>query len=192
MLKVIVVQPGATDFDEQRRIKGSLDLPLTENGTHQVARTVRELAGAEIDHIYSSPCRSAQQTAEALAQSRRLRIRTIDAFRNLNHGLWHGKLIDEVKRQQPRVYRLWQDHPESVCPPQGESWLAARGRAAAALQRVLRKHREGVVALIIPDPMATMVRSMLSRTQPGDLWKAECDCGQWQLIDIQSTLAVPS
>ncbi len=191
MLKVIVVQPGATDFDEQRRIKGSLDLPLTPSGAHQVARTVEELAGAEIDYVYSSPCQSALQTAEALARSRRLKVKTVEALRNLNHGLWHGKLIDEVKRQQPRVYRLWQEHPETVCPPQGESWLAARGRAAAALRRLLRRHKEGVVAFVIPEPMATMVRSMLSRTEPGDLWKAECDCGQWQLIDVPSATPVP-
>ena len=38
----------------------------------------------------------------------------------MNHGLWQGMIIDEVKRKQPKVYKQWQEHPENVCPPEGE------------------------------------------------------------------------
>ena len=44
MLRIVLVQPGSTDFDDQGRIKGSLDIPLSANGTGQVARMVAELA----------------------------------------------------------------------------------------------------------------------------------------------------
>jgi broad specificity phosphatase PhoE len=188
MLKVIIVQPGATDFDEQRRIKGSLDLPLTPNGTNQVERTVVELAKANIDYVYSAPCRSAQQTAQAIAERRHLRVKTVDTLRNLDHGLWHGKLIDEVKRQQPRVYRQGQEHPESVCPPEGESWTSARDRVTSTLSKILRKHKDGVLALVIPEPLATMVCSLLRHTEPGDLWKSECDGCHWEPIEIEGAV----
>jgi phosphoserine phosphatase len=186
MLKIFVVQPGATDFDEQRRIKGSLDLPLNENGLNQVARAVDELANAQIDHVYSAPGQSARQTAEALAKSRRLKAVVMDNLQNLNHGLWHGKLIDEVKRQQPRVYRMWQDSPENVCPPEGETWGEARERVTAALKKIFKKHRDGVVAIVVAEPLATLVRSLIRQggDLPGDLWKAECDCGRWELIEM--------
>ena len=39
MLKILLIRPGVTDFDEQGRIKGTLDIPLNENGTAQVAQT---------------------------------------------------------------------------------------------------------------------------------------------------------
>ena len=68
MLRVVLIRPGATDFDEQRRIKGSLDIPMNENGNHQVAQAADELASLGIDQIYTSPCQSAQQTADALGR----------------------------------------------------------------------------------------------------------------------------
>ena len=32
MIRVILIRPGTTDYDEQRRIKGTLDIPLNEFG----------------------------------------------------------------------------------------------------------------------------------------------------------------
>src|SRR5437868_771071 len=78
-----------------------------------------------INHIYASPCRSARQTAELLAADHKLKVKTINELQNLDHGLWHGKLVDEVRVSQPKVFRQLQDHPETVCPPQGEPVGAA-------------------------------------------------------------------
>ena len=192
MLRVIVVQPGATDFDEQGRIKGSLSLPLTLQGTHQVQRTVEELGASPIDQVYCAPCQAAQQTAEVLARGRQVRVKTVEGFRNWDHGLWHGKLIDEVRRQQPRVYRLWQEQPEVACPPEGESCGVARQRVAATLTRILKKHKDGVVALVIPEPLASLARSLLRNGELADLWKAECDCGRWDSIDLPVPAMVSS
>ena len=47
MLRIVLAQPGSTDFDDQGRIKGSLDIPLSVNGTAQVARTVETMLGVE-------------------------------------------------------------------------------------------------------------------------------------------------
>ncbi len=34
--RVLLIRPGATDFDDQGRIKGSLDMPMSERGRQQV------------------------------------------------------------------------------------------------------------------------------------------------------------
>ncbi len=183
-LRVVLIRPGATEFDEQGRIKGTLDIPLSISGAEQVTRTIEELANISIDAVYASPGESAQQTAAALAASRGLKVAKLDQLRNLDHGLWQGKLIEDVKQRQPKVYRQWQDHPETTCPPQGESLDSARKRVRASLQKVMKKHKQGVVALIVPDPLASMVRCFLDQGELGDLWKAECDSCRWELIDI--------
>src|SRR5688572_24444403 len=122
MLRILLIRPGSTDLDEQGRIKGILDIPLSQQGAEQVAKAVGELANLTIDAIYSAPAICCQQTATALAGQRRVKIKRIDGLHNLDHGLWHGKLIDEVRQTQPKVYRQWQDNPELVCPPEGESF----------------------------------------------------------------------
>ena len=185
MLRIVLVRPGATDFDEQGRIKGSLDIPLCGAGECQVAAMVAKFRELSLDYVYSSPCKSAQQTAAALAKDHRLKVRLLDKLQNLDHGLWHGKLIDEVRQTQPRVYRQWQEHPETVCPPGGEPLDAARDRVRSTLVKLLRKHSTGVLALVAPDPLATLVRSFLNDSDLGDLWKAELDHCHWEEFEIE-------
>ena len=41
-----------------------------------------------------------------------------------------------------------------------------------------------MVALVVAEPLASLVRSYLEDRVLGDLWKSECDGGEWELIDI--------
>jgi phosphoserine phosphatase len=190
MVQFIVVRAGSTDFDEQGRIKGTLDIPLSEAGQTQVGRLVSDLHATSIDHLYVSPCRSAQQTGKVLADDHHLKAKVLDELQNLDHGLWHGKLIDEVRLGQPKVFKQLMDHPETVCPPQGEPVGVALARVRTLLARLLRKHRSGTIALVVPEPVATFALAVLRNTEIGDLWKAECECGGWQMIEVRPELAV--
>ncbi len=192
MLQFVLVRPGATDFDEQGRIKGALNMPLNENGAHQVEQTVHELTDVEIDYLYTSPNQSARQTADLLAEQRKLKVKELKGLKNLDRGLWQGKLIEEVKQKQPKVYRQWQEHPETVCPPDGESLESAKKRVAVALSKLVKKHKSGVVALVVPEPLASLVACLLSSTEVGDLWQCECDRGNWELIDIEPAAVAQS
>jgi probable phosphoglycerate mutase len=192
MLRIILLRPGSTDFDEQGRIQGTLDVPLNRTGAHQVARTVGELSNVELDAVYSSPCHAAQQTADALAGDHDLRVKVLDKLQNLDQGLWSGKLIEELKKNQPRVYKQWQEHPEMVCPPQGEPVVHAQQRVRQALDKLLRKHRSGTIAIVSPEPVASLVRSALTRGELGDLWKAECECCGWEWIELGHPAAIPT
>jgi broad specificity phosphatase PhoE len=138
----------------------------------------------DIDCIYCSPSQSAEQTAYALANGRDVKVKTMEAFKNLDHGLWHGKLIEEVKQRQPRVYRQFQEHPENACPPEGETLVSAERRTQKALAKLFKKHKEGIIAIVVPEPLASVVRGLLLDGKLADLWEAECDTGCWEVIDI--------
>jgi broad specificity phosphatase PhoE len=183
MARFILIRPGATDFDEQGRMKGCLDMPLSTTGRCQVEKIVAELADVEIDAIVSSPCESAVETANRLAQARGLKVRIVDCLRNLDHGLWHGKLIEEVRRTQPRVYKQGQDCPLHLCPPGGESIRQAQERVMKEINRLAKRATTGSVALVIPDPLASIVHSMLEGEELRDLWNSETDAGRWELIE---------
>jgi broad specificity phosphatase PhoE len=185
MVRIVLVRPGSTDFDEQGRIKGTLDIPLSYAGTCQVARIVNELQDLPLDAIYSSPGLAAEKTADAIAVAQRLKVKRLDDLQNLDHGLWHGKLVNEVRHSQPRVYRQLLERPETVCPPQGEPVGEALERVRRVLVKVLKKHRAGTIALVVPEPLASLVRSTLEQCHVGDLWKAECECGIWQMIEME-------
>ncbi|MCY2964424.1 MAG: histidine phosphatase family protein, partial [Planctomycetota bacterium] len=70
MSRLILVRPGCTDFDEQQRIQGALDLPLSRKGREQVAHLMRDMASVELDLVYASPTEPALSTAEQIAAAR--------------------------------------------------------------------------------------------------------------------------
>ena len=49
MLRIILIRPGSTDYDQEGRIQGTLDIPLNERGSAEVARVIEELRHEEID-----------------------------------------------------------------------------------------------------------------------------------------------
>jgi probable phosphoglycerate mutase len=185
MVQVVLVWPGSTDFDQQGRIQGQLDLPLCECGKQEVARAVSEMSGLKIAAVYASPCSSAQETAEAIARPLELKVKKIDALENVNLGLWQGLLRDDVKLKQPKVYRQWQDHPETVCPPEGESLDAAQQRLQKALQKLLKKHAEETIVVVAPDPLASLIRNHLTGKQLGDLWKPSVNGKRWEVMTVE-------
>ncbi len=184
MLRIVLIQPGSTEFDDQGRIKGSLDIPLSPSGMEQADRIAEELADIDIDIVYSAPCQSALQTARTLVQDRGIRVKRIEKLRNLDHGLWHGKRIADVRQRQPRVYRQCQEYPDMVCPPEGEPVAAGKRRIQAVLAKIIRRHRDETVALVVPEPTASFVRSHLQQQDSLHFWQAERDSGRWSLIDV--------
>ena len=183
MCNVVVVRPGATLFDEQERIKGSLDMPLSLAGVEQVHRTAIEIAKLPISTVYCGPCESAQSTAREIAEQTRAKWKVCECFRNLDHGLWQGKLIDELKRQQPRLFRQLQENPWSFCPPGGETFAEAEARVEKLIVKLCKKHANETIAVVIPEPLASLIAAKLKETDLLDLWKSECDDGSWEVID---------
>lgn len=188
MSQIVLILPGATDFELQGRIHGDLNLPLCPEGQAEVDRLGTELKNLGISVLYTSDCQWAVQSAECLGKLLGVKVKKLDHLKNLDHGLWQGMLIEEVKQKQPTVYRQWQEQPESVCPPQGETIDHARDRVAAALAKVLKKHKDGVIGLIVPEPLASVVREYLGQEALGDLWQANCEHGRWMVIEWTGTL----
>ena len=89
-----------------------------------------------------------------------------------------------MRQNQPKIYRHWRENPDQACPPEGESVAAARERAQVALTKILKKHRQGTIALVIPEPLASVVRGILRNDELDDLWQAETDAGGWTLIEM--------
>lgn len=194
MYQVMLIRPGTTDYDDQRRIKGRLDIPLNEKGVEQVAEAVQPvitaLAESTVKAVYSAPCQSAAQTAEMIAKSLHMKSKKMPGLTNLNPGLWQGKLIEEVKQQHPKIYRRWQEQPETVCPPEGEMIADARRRLLEFVEKIAKKARDGVAIVVAPEPVASVLQAILKHQPLGDLWQAESNCGNWELIRVETEVSV--
>lgn len=192
MLQIALIRPGTTDFDEQGRIQGTLDIPLNEQGRQQVGRLIVELADLGIDTVYCSESQPAVQTAELLAEGLAAKVKRLSNMQNLDHGLWQGMLVEEVRRKQPTVYRQWQDQPDCICPPEGEMLGEARTRVHAAMSKIVKKHRGGKIALVVPEPLASLVRCCFGCGSLGNLWKARTEGENWEMIEAGDPIAATS
>ena len=155
----LVVRPGETEFDGQSRIQGSLDLPLTDLGRQQVSEIVEQLRREAFDVIYTSPTEPAASTAEIIGQALGVPVKIVDGLANLHQGLWQGLPLEEIRRKHPRVYKQWEEDPESVCAPNGEECEEAQERVEQALKKPLKRDESFVV--VAPEPIATLITSVL-------------------------------
>jgi phosphoserine phosphatase len=190
MVQLILIRPGCTEFDEQARIQGRLDIPLCETGRKEALAAAESLRAYLPKALYFAACRNAEETAAVLGEALKLKPKELDDLQNLDQGLWQGLQVEEIRHKQPKVFKQWQEHPETVCPPQGESLAEATERAEDVLEKLARKHRSGAIVLVAPEPMASIIRHRLVGEHIGDLWHAENGCSKMEVLHLERNLAV--
>lgn len=163
-MSTFVIRPGETDFDVQDRLQGALNLPLNAHGAAQLEETIRSLRGVDLDVIYASPTEPALHSARRLADELDVPLKVLDRLTNIDMGLWQGLSRSEIRQKQPRVFRQWEESPDSVCPPQGETCEDVYNRVRRALRKPLR--RGTGYALVVSEPLASVVSHILRGERP--------------------------
>lgn len=187
MSQVILIRPGPTLYDEQNRVQGILDIPLSEQGSGHVVRMAEEIAASlgesSLAALYSGPGENAIHTAEIVGKVIGVRPKRINEFRNLDHGLWQGLQIDEIKRRNTRLFRQWLEDPTTICPPQGETVECAMERIQAAFRPLLRRHQDGTIGLVVGQPLSRLIACYL-RGEPRVQLEERWSCCDYEWIDI--------
>jgi broad specificity phosphatase PhoE len=186
-MRVLLIRPGSTEYDRQGRIQGNLDIPLCDEGRTQVGQLLASIDTQGLVAIYCGSGQAAKQTAAMLAEQVDLKVKQLDSLANLDHGLWQGMLIDDVRTKQPKVYRKWHDEPQTVCPPQGETVTAARKRVQDTLAKIARKHKTGTVAVVVANPLSCIVRHVLTGTALCDMWNPGNQVASAEIIETMAT-----
>ncbi len=185
MLKIVLIRPGSTEFDQQGRILGTLDVPLSDTGNTEVDHLVDQIRDYDLEIVYTSPCQSADQTARRIAAALGVKCKSVEQLKNIDHGLWQGMLVDEVKRKQPKVFKRWQEQPEAVCPPEGEMVAAAQKRVEATLLKIAKKYKNGTIGIVVPEPLASLIGCVLRHSEIREGWKTNGAGGSWEVIDVE-------
>jgi probable phosphoglycerate mutase len=102
MTLLYLVRHGETDWNLNRRIQGSTDIPLNDTGRAQAVRAGRLLARRSWDGIFASPLSRAMETASIIAGELGLAAPgPIPALVERNYGLAEGMTDREVSRSFP-------------------------------------------------------------------------------------------
>lgn len=174
-MSYFVLRPGETDYDQQSRISGQLSLPLTPKGRLQIGQMIERLSGVELDAVYTAGTEPALSTAIAVADALDTDVKVLEGLLNIDLGLWQGLLLDDIRQRQPRIFKLWRENPDAVCPPLGETCEEAFARIASVLRKPLRRGRP--FAVVCPEPIATIAACVIRNCAhliPGPL----CGCSE--------------
>jgi broad specificity phosphatase PhoE len=193
MAQALLIRSGTTLYDEQNRVQGILDVPLSERGRAEAVRLAESLSATlhttPLSALYCGPGESVVRTAEIVGKALGLRPKRIDDLRNLDQGLWQGLQLEEIKRRNTKLFRQWIEDPITICPPQGETVEDAMERIKLALKPLFRRHQEESFGLVVGEPLARLVSCFLRRA-PRPQLDEQLPCCGFERIDIPPELLV--
>jgi broad specificity phosphatase PhoE len=137
---ILLVRHGETDWNLDRRLQGHSDQPLNATGREQARGLAEELAGEELDAVYSSDLSRASETARIIAEARGLEVTALPELRERHFGTWEGLTDDEIGQRFPEAAKgILGD---------GETREEMDRRVVGVLQRIAAEHPDGTVLVI--------------------------------------------
>lgn len=172
MTTLYLIRHGETEGADERRYKGTMDVPLSERGVQQIkqvseyiiqnrsSRSVGtnslnnlnpETSGNDsnvLDAVYSSDLSRAIKSAEIIAAPSRLKPVIIPELRERNFGIWEGMSFDEIREKYLEEFNVWAENPVKFSPMEGESTLDVRERVIRAFDEIIGKHNGEYIGIV--------------------------------------------
>lgn len=170
---VYLVASGSTVWEQDERLQGNTDLPLSPEGTERVARAAaHQPLPEQLRVIYTAPDEASRQTAAALAAEAHARVRPIEELEEMDLGLWQGMRQTELADRYAKAFGQWQTEPGSVAIPEGESLQDAADRVRKVFNRLLDRHGDEPFAVVLRPILLGLARRYL-RGEALDKWRGE-------------------
>lgn len=184
MSKIVLIHPGRTDYDDQSRLLGALEIPMNVEGRSEVADIVQQLRDAQIQPtmIFTSSTNPASTTAREIGeQLGGVKVKQLEELQNVHQGLWQGLPEAEVRKRYPQFFKAGREKPQTICPPQGETLCDAAERMQKVLSKAIKKF--DVLAIVVSDPIASVIRCIL---QERGMAVSNCLSGEDKSKSIES------
>ncbi len=145
---MFLVRHGQTTWNKEQVFRGTIDVPLNEQGFAEAEAVRKALDKEPISFIYSSSLSRAVQTARPLAEAKGIEVAMHSGFNDMDFGQWQGRKLEQVQAEEPELFRVWVEQPHECEIPGGETLVQVQRRAIDAWWEVARKHpdRTGLVA----------------------------------------------
>lgn len=134
---ILLARHGETDDNvPPQRIQGWRDVPLNERGREQARALAAAAASESPAALWSSQLGRARETAEIVGAELGLEPRLDERLAESNRGVWEGRLIDDIRTEEPELWAQWRRGGASFRFPGGESLAEHGARVSAVLDEV--------------------------------------------------------
>ena len=147
-VRLIFIRHGSSTWNEEQRIQGQLDPPLSASGEVQAARLGERLRNLEPAGFYSSDLSRAASTAAAIATRNGCQPTFLPGLREIALGEWEGLSRNEIKAAYPAQWERWRARPSWDIVPGAEGTAPFEERVGAVLDTITERHRTGQVLIV--------------------------------------------
>jgi broad specificity phosphatase PhoE len=164
--RVLLIRHGATVLTAEDRFAGATDVELSEEGRKQARALGERLSDEKIAAVYASPMKRTRDTADLVRGKHAVDIAIEEGLREIDHGKWEGMTRKEVEASRAEEYAAWEEDPFTFAPEGGENGLSVMARALPAIRAIVKRHPNGVVAVISHKATIRLVLSSLLGIDP--------------------------
>jgi phosphoserine phosphatase len=198
-MKLFLIRHGQTEWNQQGRMQGHGDSPLTERGRRQADLTGKALCAYHVSHFFCSDAGRALETVERiLKESAGLPMPRRDPrLREINYGRWEGLVRKEIEDGYPELYRAYKRNPESFKAPDGESFQDLQDRFLSFLAEVPQIDNEDCLVVAHNGIIRVAVLALTKRglnelavmppMQEASITILESTRGDWKLLESSGT-----
>lgn len=143
------VRHGETDWNVQKKIQGTTDVPLNANGLRQARLLAEKLVDGsyKIERAYTSPHLRAQVTAQMVAKALGIECVVLPDLAEMDLGVWEGDNWPNIEEVYGEIYHYWNSHRRYVRTPEGECYNDVLKRTFRALEYMMKNVNGNVLVL---------------------------------------------
>jgi broad specificity phosphatase PhoE len=146
MTRFLLIRHAAVDLADHTIAGRAPGIHLTPAGHEQAERLIHELAQANIGAIYSSPQDRARETAQWIADDRKLKTQIAPALDELDYGEWTGDCLERLSAM-PR-WQAFNSIRSCTRILGGELIVEVQARVVDFMDRVHEPLSQGGVVLV--------------------------------------------
>ena len=146
--RLILVRHGITTLGLAPAFLGHTDVPLSDEGRAQAAKTREFLQDHRFSACYSSALSRAKETAAILCDGLHPAPVAEASFNEIDLGDWDGLTFDEVKSRYPQAFAKRLESFRDFSIPNAESFEDMQRRVMDGLERLFDRHNEGDLLLV--------------------------------------------
>ena len=121
---------------------------LTSRGRNQAIEATKRLARFDIDKIYTSPLRRTVQTSEIIGDFLKKTPCIEKDFKELRLGIWEGMSEEEVSKQFPEKWSVWNTRPAELVLDNRETLGELLQRVLSGMGRIRAELEEATVLIV--------------------------------------------
>lgn len=166
-----LIRHGKTQWNLEKRMQGSQNSPLTQDGIDQAMKLSEKLRTIEFDVYLTSSSKRAQETAQLVFPNNTI----VDhpAFTEINMGSWEGKTFQEIEALNPTQWHNFFKDPLAFEPDSGESFEELYDRVSDALNELLIEFKGQSIAIVSHRITIKMMIEYLLKGSMQELGEAE-------------------